>query len=78
VPRLSELRHAAGQGAFEAGTIDTIHRMISEGELPWGDRCALSEHLTNNSVELTVECEQKWVRGSRDRILYPTFRTSGV
>jgi hypothetical protein len=45
VPRLSELRQAAGQGAFEAGIVDTIRRMIADGELPpWNAVCCDGQH----------------------------------
>ena len=63
VPRLSELREAVGQGSFEAGIVDTIRRMISEGKLPPTRECALTGRLTDDVAEIQVECERVWKRG---------------
>jgi hypothetical protein len=69
VPLLSQLRQLAGQGAYEAGTIDTINRMIREGELPYGDTCAISGYPTKDSYNLYVQCESGWING-RYKIRY--------
>lgn len=63
VPTLSKLRQLAGQGAYEAGTIDTIVRMVRDGELPSGDTCAISGLPTSDSYELYVQCESRWIKG---------------
>lgn len=63
VPRLSELRQTAGQGAFEAGIVDKIQRMIAEGALPSERRCALSGDVTSDTLNVWIECERKWVHG---------------
>jgi len=42
VPSLGRLRELAGRGRYEAGTIDRIHGMLKNGQLPAGDRCAVS------------------------------------
>ncbi len=63
VPLLSQLRQLAGQGAYETGTIDTIHRMIRDGELPYGDICAISGFPTSDSYDLYVQCESRWIKG---------------
>ncbi len=74
VPRLSQLRQLAGQGAYEAGTIDTINRMIRDGELPPGDTCAVSGLPTSDSYELYVQCESKWIKGpGTGRYLFVIF-----
>jgi hypothetical protein len=54
VASLSRLREMAGQDAYEAGTIDTINRMIRDGDLPWGDTCAISGLPTTDSYNLYV------------------------
>ena len=63
VPALSRLRQNAGQGAYEAGTIDIIRRMISTGDLPTGQVCALSGDPTSDCYELFVQCESSWMKG---------------
>ena len=65
VPRLSELRNAAGEGAYESGILDTIRRMAREGRLPVGNVCQLSGRPTSDVARVLVECERKWVRGPR-------------
>ena len=64
VPRLSQLRQMAGRAAYEAGIIDTVHRMIRERELPWGNTCAISGLPTTDTYELYVECDSTWVKTS--------------
>ncbi len=71
VPLLSRLRRMAGQEAFEAGTIDTINRMIRDGELPLGDTCAVSGLPTLDSYDLYVQCEFTWTKGpGKGRFLF--------
>ena len=48
VPSLSKLRERGGQNAYEASTIDVIHGMLRRGELPTGDRCAVSGDPTGD------------------------------
>ncbi|PHS03240.1 MAG: hypothetical protein COA78_18705 [Blastopirellula sp.] len=64
VPMLSALRKTAGKAAYESNTMDTINRMVQEGELPWGDTCAVSGYPTTDSCQLFVLCESKWLKGS--------------
>jgi hypothetical protein len=52
----------AGEGAYEAGTVDTIQRMLGEGKLPWGETCAVSGVPTAESIELYVECERVYFK----------------
>ena len=63
VPVLSRLRQAVGQEAYATSTVDVIQRMIRDGELPYGDTCALSGLPTLDVYTLSVQCESKWVRG---------------
>jgi hypothetical protein len=63
VPSLSKLRERGGQNAYEASTIDVIHGMLRRGELPIGDRCAVSGDPTADVVDLCVEAERTY----RDR-----------
>jgi hypothetical protein len=58
IPSLSKLRELSGKGAYEAGIIDTINRMVASGELPAGDRCAVSGEPTSEAIDLFVEAEQ--------------------
>jgi hypothetical protein len=60
VPPLSILREMAGQGAYEAGIIDTVERMIRDGDLPDGDSCAISGMPTEDIAELWVQCESTY------------------
>jgi hypothetical protein len=65
VPPLSELRQAAGKRSFESGIIDTIRRMISEGNLPSTRECALTGCLTDDIAVVRVQCERVWKRGPK-------------
>jgi len=65
VPNLGKLRELAGQGAYEAGTVDTIVAMIRRGDLPWGDLCAVSGTPTDDVIDLYVEAER--IYRARDR-----------
>jgi hypothetical protein len=58
IPSLSKLRELSGKGAYEAGVIDTINRMVTSGELPPGNRCAVSGEPTDDVLDLFVEAEQ--------------------
>jgi hypothetical protein len=60
VPSLSKLRERAGQNAYEASTIDVIHGMLRRGELPTGDRCAVSGDPTGDVADLYVEAERTY------------------
>lgn len=62
-PLLSQLRQLAGHKAYETSSIDTINRMIRDGELPFGDTCAISGLLTSDSCNLYVQCESMWIKG---------------
>ena len=64
VPPLSQLRVMAGHGAYEAGTIDTIRRMIRNGELPSEVFCAVSGVPTNDTAIVRIQCERVWTSGS--------------
>lgn len=67
VPRLSELRQRVGLAAYESGIIDTIHRMVNTGELPYGNECVISGMQTTDAFVLRVECERKWIKGAGKR-----------
>ena len=69
VPSLSKLRELSGKGAYEAGIIDTINRMIGSGELPWGDRCAVSGEPTSDAIDLYVEAERVFQGGSNTALI---------
>ncbi len=59
VPPLSRLRRAAGREAYSgSGVVGKIRRMISSGELPWGNVCAYSGRPTEGSIDLLAECKK--------------------
>jgi hypothetical protein len=58
IPSVSKLRELSGKGAYEASVIDTINRMMHMGELPAGDRCAVSGETTGDEIELYVQAEK--------------------
>jgi hypothetical protein len=62
VPRLSQLRAATGRDAYKATVIEAIQRLTRNGELPYGDICALCQMPTNDMYELYVECDRPWQR----------------
>ena len=57
VPSLSQLRKIAGQGAYESGILDTVNRMVREGELPQGETCVISGFPTDDFYNLYIQCE---------------------
>ena len=58
VPSLGKLREMSGRDSYESGTIDIIVGMLKRGELPAGDRCAVSGEPTRDTIELSVEAER--------------------
>jgi hypothetical protein len=54
IPSLSKLREISGADPYEAGTIDTIKRMIARGELPAGRLCAISRAQTEDVLACSV------------------------
>jgi hypothetical protein len=69
VPSISKLRELSGQEPYEVGTIDAIHGMLRRGELPAGDRCAVSGEPTGDFIELYVEAERMHPGGD-NRVYY--------
>jgi hypothetical protein len=65
VPRLSQLRTAAGQAAHETNIRDSIARMIGEQVLPWGQCCAVTEMPTQDVMWFDIHCETSYTRGGR-------------
>ncbi len=62
VPSLGRLRELAGQGRYETGPIDRIHSMLKSGQLPVGDRCAVSGEYTHDVFDLWVQAEKMVTR----------------
>jgi hypothetical protein len=58
VPRLSQLRQAAGQGAFDTNSVDVVRRMVREGRLPADNYCQVCRMPTNDTFVCTVVCER--------------------
>jgi hypothetical protein len=63
VPRLSDLRQAAGEARFESGTIGTIRRMIADGSLPPRE-CVLTGEPTEGVCYVKIQCESVWIRST--------------
>jgi hypothetical protein len=63
VPRLSQLRVAAGEPAHETNVREAIARMIEAGELPWGQCCAVTQMLTDDVMWFEVQCEASYTTG---------------
>jgi hypothetical protein len=63
IPQLSQLRKAVGRAAFEAGIVDTIRRMIADGELPPRNVCLVTGRFTKDTADVVVQCERVWKRG---------------
>lgn len=60
VPKLSQLRLLAGQGAFETNSIDRINRLKQIGELPRGTICLECGRRGDEIGELIVQCEKSY------------------
>jgi len=54
VPSLSRLRELEGRDPYEAGTVDTIRRLVAHGELPVGEVCAVSGKPTHDVMECFI------------------------
>lgn len=67
IPLLSELRQMMGQTAYQVGIVGEINRMIRDGELPWGDTCAISGLQTSDSYKICVQYEFTWAKGPRNK-----------
>ena len=59
VPRLSDLRVRAGEGAFESGVTSKIERLVGTGELPHGGECVVTGIPTDDYIEIQVLCDRQ-------------------
>lgn len=66
VPRMSELRKAAGESAIPLSTVERINKMVAEGALPVDDLCPLSLRPTDGTLIVRVTCEKAWFRAGSD------------
>ncbi len=57
IPSLGTLRTIAGLNRYESGIIDTINRMIDDGQLPTEDKCIFSGKPTTDILLLYFQCE---------------------
>lgn len=62
VPRLSQLRVAAGENSVPQSAVERVQAMIHRGELPTGNICPLTGRPANCVVYVNMQCEQKYVR----------------
>ncbi|MGD9125883.1 MAG: hypothetical protein PVH19_00770 [Planctomycetia bacterium] len=62
------MRRLVGQAAYDGGTIGKIKHMIAEGELPWGDTCAISYRPTSESCNVYVQYEFAYTKRSRQEL----------
>jgi hypothetical protein len=56
VPALSELRHRAGQSRYRRDIAETIRYLVAEGRLPADDKCMGCGIVTDDVLQLVVEC----------------------
>ena len=63
VPRMSQLRKAAGQSAIPISTADMINKMVASGELPLDGLCPLSQRPADDTLYVRATCERSWTRG---------------
>lgn len=73
VPSLSELRRLSGEDPYARTTVETIAMMIDEGQLPWGNLCAVSGHPTNEFMTFHIECERAIAEGDDPHPLAGAF-----
>lgn len=69
VPKLSDLRKAAGQTAHRATAADRIAGMIARNELPDRDTCTLCDSHTNDVIWCAIVCERESTSDDTDRTL---------
>jgi hypothetical protein len=72
VPRLSELRRAAGQEAYGDDPVAKIRGLRTAGiSLPEG-QCSVCRSPASQRIVFRAECEREWVkrRGTWDRVLF--------
>lgn len=62
VPRLSQLRIAAGQSAVPLNAVEIVEGMLRNGELPSNTVCPLSGKDAEHTVMLHVQCEEIWLQ----------------
>ena len=63
VPTLSELRRSAGLNPIPLNTVETIQRLVLNGELPNEKTCPISGRIEVTTVLFRIDCESKWVKG---------------
>jgi hypothetical protein len=62
VPSLSELRRQAGVPALRVSPALLIAHMLASGELPTVTTCAHCDSPTDQTADVTAECEKVWIR----------------
>ena len=73
VPKLSELRSAAGLQAFEVSIPDRLRAMGRDGRLPVECNCVICGMDTSKILNCSVECERSFVKGPLALILSMVF-----
>jgi hypothetical protein len=53
----------AGQSPVPRNSLETIRKMIQDGELPSGETCPYSSRPADDQISVHVECERSWIRG---------------
>jgi hypothetical protein len=76
VPSPSRLRERANLDAYESRVIDTLHRMLREGTLPWGESRAASGEPTCDVLDVFVKCER--IHPATDRMRAMLFGRIGM
>lgn len=63
VPRLSELRRAAGLEGLSLGVINRIRTLYADGLLPTELNCVICDRRTDSTIEYCIECERPRAKG---------------
>lgn len=58
VPKLSELRLAAGQSRHPTSAVERVRGMLNRGELPGDHRCPACGNHTDEVVTVGIQCER--------------------
>ena len=66
VPALSELKRQAGLPAYNPSAALLIEHMLADRELPGTAMCVCCNDTTEDTIEVSAECEKVWIRGPND------------
>jgi hypothetical protein len=67
IPRLSDLRLAAGQTRYSSTAVDRVRGMLKRGELPTKRSCPVCGNVGDTVVHLGIQCEKASATDSQDQ-----------